>query len=730
MDLSNLIDRLPLPEFPEHFGEQDRNTILLALETAKRQARPYDGDYKAPWLLSEFSDSQWITTNRNREECVNGKWKNAIPIDWNLRLPNGRFLTDSGYERILDLNKRIAFLARTGYLSGMTAPKTWRGFVRTQLQLTRWLVLHEGRFKPEKYGLRLLDQHALESLLTLLAKGGWIVAHHVPQRILSQLYVETFGRDCPQYLLDDPYNLPKDTASMIAEWLSRNHYYARIRCGSNVGKLYLSRKPFADLIGETVEHLRTSLRLNAFLRQFEPDLMSVPCLDDVFRETEKLSHKNKSIKDIVETGVAEGSLDHYCDSLKIILSAHRHLPDLIPDSSQISIPRARQLAVRFTRQSAHFPFIPINIGLIYLNNAIRFVHVYGAALVDFYLAVESQSQPLASSEKKDSLTKRMAKNFCTESGVSIADILNISGFCGFYRHRDFEAIRSRPTLDDALRVLIGSCIILIAMLKPSREGELTHLHRDCLREKSGGYLMNFSLGKHNASEVHHSADRPIPVITAEAIQLLQKLGAKLSELYGEERKIGSNLFYLPKLDRYRGAMAADASLLHSHLDIFCDYVGLEPDQCGRRWYVRIHEMRKWFLLLLFWSGRYDVLDAVRWIAGHVSVEHVYAYIEREFPGEELPRLEAEYAVERLLALEVRGGHTAADESGLSALYDKVLHHFKVNVLSMVPDSEWSDYVTSLREAGDFVLEPHSIYSKAGDEVVGITVSFVLREMDK
>lgn len=730
MNLSTLIDGLPFPEFPERFDEQDRRTILLALESAKRAARPYNGDYKAPWLLSDFSESEWVTTNRNREEKVRGKWKNAISIDWNLRLPNGRILTDPGYEEILTLNKKIAFLARTGYLSGLAAPKTWRTLVYVQLQLTRWLVLNEERFKPERYGFQLLDQNALEWLFALLAKGGWIFAHHVPQRILSRLYGEAFKKACSKSLLDSLYTLAEEVIDPIKDWLSRNHYYGEVRVGPNIGKKYVKRSFLAELVGEPVGYMRSSSKLSAFLRQFEPELQSGPCLGEIFRETEKLSHRTRLIKDVVETGSSEKSLVFYFEQIKLIFSAHRHIPDLIPDPSKISIQRAKRMAERFTRRSAHNPFIPIDIGLSYLNNAIRFVHVYGDALIGYYLEVESESRSLVSGDDKDALAKRAAKNWCAETGVSVSEVLNISNFKNYSRLRDFDMLRNQPTLDDMLRVLVGACIVLIALLKPSREDELTHLQRNCLREKNGGFLLNFSLGKSNVGEIHQRADRPIPTITAKAIQLLQRFGARLSELNGENRKIGGNLFYLPKFDRYSGAMAADAKLLNTHLDIFCEYVGLDPDEYDRRWYVRIHEMRKWFLLLLFWSGRYDVLDAVRWIAGHIDVRQVYAYIEREFPGEELPQLEAEYAVERLLALEARGGQAVADESGLSALYERVLHHFKVSALSMIPDSEWSDYVTSLREAEDFVLEPHSIYSKTGDEVVGMTVSFVLREMEK
>jgi hypothetical protein len=91
-------------------------------------------------------------------------------------------------------------------------------------------------------------------------------------------------------------------------------------------------------------------------------------------------------------------------------------------------------------------------------------------------------------------------------------------------------------------------------------------------------------------------------------------------------------------------------------------------------------MRKWFLLLLFWAGRFDVLDAARWIAGHVHADHTYAYIEQNFPGEELPAIEAEYSIDRLRRLDqTRRAQnpecrkTCDESSGLETLYERVCH---------------------------------------------------------
>ena len=727
-NLATLMDRIPPPQFPEYFSEQDRQMVLLALASAKQQILPYDGKFEAPWLLTPFESRVWETTNRGREEFVDGKWQNTIRIDWRIPLPNGGSLTDMRYERLLTLTKKIAFLTRCNLISGAIAPDGWGTRTSELIRLVRWTVLHEQRFQPDKYGLRLLDQPALDWLFGLVAAGGWTHALQIPQRLLVAIYMGAHGVACPKAVLDAPFAIPSSEIGPLVLWLENQGVYKKVREGAHFGKRHLCREKLARQISENYLSLKTA-NVSRFLRQFEPDFRDGLLLVVIRQSTELPSQKVISSLDAGDGVCSEKSLKAVSGLIGTVLDAHRHVPDLLPEPAQISLRRAMSIAIRISRPSGRTLFMPVNTGLVYLNTAMRFVHVYGEVLVDFYLEMIANYSPVRTGSRMNGLLRKCLNNWRIASGEPMATVLNITEFRREEGKPDFDRLRLNPTLDEALRVLIGSCIICMALLKPSREKELTHLKRDCLREDSGGYWINFNLGKSNAGEAWQDEDRPIPVIAAKAIHLLQRLGNGLSMLFAEDRKVGENLFYLPRAEGF-GARAATVNLLNNHLDIFCDFVGLPCDSEGRRWYVRIHEMRKWFLLLLFWSGRFDVLDAARWIAGHTDAEHIYAYIEKEFPGEELPQIEAEYSVDRVYRREQerkRGQGNADNEDGVDALYEAVLRHFKVESLAMVPESEWTSYVFSLRKDDKFRLEPHSIFGEDGKAVVGINVSFVMRE---
>lgn len=705
---------------------------MACIKSASKFARPYSGNYTASWLLSEYEDLEWVTSNGGREENIDGKWKNVVRVNWGVHLPNGDKLTDPKYNKLLDLNRRIAFLIRLGLVNGTYAVKPWRAAVAVLLQFTSWIVLHEEIYKPEIYGFKLVEQDDINVLLAEFSEGGWIIARQVPERLLACLYLAAFGSPCPQNLYEKTYDLPDSVRHQIIKWLVVNEFYGKVVGGSNKGKLYVKRSFLADLINESMSVISAGCtKFYVFCRQFEPDFNDGSLLLSIHQKSEFPSHKIMAIGETNEF-CSESSLQSVCTNLSIIFSAYRHAPDLLPNPCSLSIKKAEQIVIKKTRVGAHHRFIPMDVGFEYLNEAFRFVHVYGEAIIDYYLSI-GPSRPNAVSDKSiernNTNCEQLAAGFPIMVGgkaVPIAEVLNIKGF-QHLETIDFNLMRKQPTLSQVLRVLIGACIICIAMMKPSRDEELIHLKRNCLRHNREGYYLHFSLGKSNVGEAYQSLDKPIPVIAATAIKLLQKLGSGLVVMFGDEKKISNNLFYLPKL-LGKGARKADAYLLNIHIDMFCDYVSIPPDNLGRRWYIRIHEMRKWFLLLLFWSGRFDVLDAARWIAWHSDITHIYAYIEREFPGQELPALEAEYAVERLRALESSVSDEAQCEQGLCKLYELVLSRFRATSLSMVPDSDWIDYISSLRKAGGFTLEPHSVFGVDGTEIVGLNVSFVLREI--
>jgi hypothetical protein len=715
----------------KHNGE----IIMQIMENAYSDCNFSNKDFTADWLLCDFGDDVWLTTNKGREELIDGEWKNTIKINFNIIFSDGHKLTGNKYSKLLFTIKKIIFIVRSGKTGRIFGLSRWQDFVRDIFNLTKWLVLNKYRFFPHKYEFKMLSQQDMDSLHILLSNGGWFYTLDIHFRVISTILKDS--KNIPTTILksDDLFNLNITDRNIIIDWLEINNYYLIVQTGAYAGFKYINRKKVSMLIDEEMGILTGSIRSTLFFRQFETDFQISNLLLPINQTTEYPDQKTPLISNINGISSSITTIAGISDSFSILLSTHLHCIESIPDPVSISLKLSLRKSIKETKLRSHTPFMPINTGLQYLNQSTLWVHSYGDAIIKTFEQWIGQIDFIEyNNENKYKRkyrveTARENVNFKriklkTKEKLSIDDLIDTTMFIRQTVGHTHDNIRQKPSLLEAINILVGACTVCIGLLKPSRKEEIQHLDIDCLIKKNGGYYLRFKLGKHNVGEFNETQEKPIPFITASAIKLLQRLSKSVSKFYGITNKNSQKLFNLPS-NSLGKAKSIPHSLLIYYLNNFCDYVNLPVCDTGKRWYIRIHEMRKWFLLLLFWSGRFDVLDAARWIAGHTDASHIYEYIEREYPGAELPEIEAEYAIERLLDFEETGDSSCNTE--LDKLYKNLLIHFNVKYLSMVPEVEWKEYVRELRKEEEFTLKPYSVFGENEMESIGINVLFVLKE---
>ncbi|MEM1174015.1 MAG: hypothetical protein AAGI27_04330 [Pseudomonadota bacterium] len=703
---------------PPSMSQAEFAELLVTLEDAKDRLRPYRGVFEADWLLSDFDAPYWKTKSLDSAR-VDGDWVNTMDVNWSIRLADGESLTDRRHTKTLTTLKKAAFLYRQGFAEGpVPTLDVWRAFVYDLFGLVRWLNF-SGHCRSQ---LLMLNQWSLNQLTAELAKGGWSGAFQYPERIVATLYAATFARDCPQSIIDDPGNVPSNVRDAIIAHLEARSAYT-------VGgrrRDALSRKFLCELLNEPSRALSgISERTRAVIRQFEPRIADANgLLINTGNKRRYPSHRTITIETALARPTTGAAAKRLCGSVRILLSLSRHLPNGIPDPSTINTARSLRVRYPHSRPKGHTPMIPIETGLRYLNEAMKWVHQFGDAFLEFYLGVvtvvvnESQSHDMTQWD-----IERLHKRALQSTPMPAA--LSTAGFDLSVRHATVNKSGSvtQPGQLDITKVLqiwVGAIAVLCGMFKPSRDSEVTRYKRNCLIGE-GPYWLDGKIAKTGVREHRDSSGgKPIPAIAARGIQQLQTLSAALVDLHDEKNPVqAERLFYLPKKGIGVGAVAVTNAGLDRYIDAFCDYVDMPLDSLGRRWYLRIHEMRKWFLLLLFWSGRYDVLDAARDIAGHSDVSDLYAYVEREFSSDDFYKLEAEYSVDRLRDYDyTRESHP--EERGLVELYNLVLREFDVEQLELVPDRTWQSYVTALRQQDAFHLEPHSVSDENGNSRICIS----------
>src|SRR5258708_5645333 len=146
----------------------------------------------------------------------------------------------------------------------------------------------------------------------------------------------------------------------------------------------------------------------------------------------------------------------------------------------------------------------------------RWVHCYGEAIVEHYLATISRldfstlnSLPphLRIGIANDAFARVDRTAFLVQQRrrtQPLADALGIRTFNRGTAAASFEALRQAPTLEEPLVLLLGACIICNAILKPSRQSDLAYLDRHCLTRRHDGYYLRFDLDKINSGEANQS----------------------------------------------------------------------------------------------------------------------------------------------------------------------------------------------------------------------------------
>lgn len=713
------------------FNGLQRPIVENLLRQAISDALPYDGECRADWLLvGGLGDARWQTLNGNKTRFADGKYEKTCDAIFDRILPDDTNLLDEENAILLEAVQKAAFLLRSGLLDSSPGPQSWLRSVGWLLDLSSWCILHESSLQPRLRGFSLIDQNALNLLYHQLSINGWIEALEVIPKLLSYLYRSAMGREVPPELEDRPLELPEEVCAQTVKYLKANAMY-----GSQ-NRRTVCRKAIAGILHMEERSLGTR-KLGVFLRQFEPDLQHPHLLINEKILTEFPNQNTPLMSEVKEGTPKEGSFKSHLIQFNRFLPAYRHLPMLFPDPRSIEVRQAYNLSRHRTQLSGHHRLIPSDIGLTYLNESMRWVIVYGDAIIKGVLEMTEEVVRINSLDggvnAKAAIKHRAFSEISAalkttampgESGQTLNEAINLSCYLRSSANQSFVLNRSAPSLMDALEALVGACVISIAMLKPSRDEEIWSLKRSCAirRQSDRGdiWWLEFELGKSGQMGVNQKAQKPIPYFTAKAVSLLQRLGDGLQQIYSDDSPYADDLFYLPTTGFGKPTGKDVRSRVNNCLNRFCDYVNLPVDQYGRRWYVRIHEMRKWFLLMMFWHGRYGVLDAVRWIAGHTDAKHVYAYIEANFPGEELPRLEAQCVDEKLIELE--RGNVREGDSGLVALYNVVCKHFGVASIEGIRGAEYIEYLEDLRAEELYHIEPYSIYSDDGQEVAGIEIA--------
>jgi hypothetical protein len=698
-----------IANFPTCYSSSDKAKVYSLLGEAEHYSSRYLGDWHAPWLLSDIYAIEWSIFVEGVTEKTTDGYLRAEKFSWDVILNDGSRLSNPRNRKFLNGLQESAFLARE------YGPfNNWRshsGYCRFLTILARWAFLHSRIYDPADAFLTRIDLHSIKDFFIDYSKGGssWLLK--IPQKILFLLYKHALNRKPTASILLDPFSVPDEDRSKITKWLlakgfldQKNHFHWFTS--------FIRYLPTTETFGIDTVILRHNKWFSAFLCQFEFD--TIPLVLPNRGRHEFPSHKSPLLNEITSSRSTSEVLNNLGWYWRVLLSLKKHIPEMLPDASTISVKSIYNFASEFSSSSKHTPWIPLKVALVYTNEALRWVHNYGKDLVLLYLKVIRFIKGTVRPDPSDNPACKKWR-ISIESYAQSLEVpaslgkLNISGF--FIKDDSYQRFRSNPSICNALNVLLGAIAVIVSFLKPLRESELRFLSVNCVEfVKGDGYWLSQPVRKKRKGDIPDTGSRPVPFIVAKALDIMRTLSDGVKEIEEiADPFLLEKLFVVisPEMPTSTPNLMSE-NVLRSSLDSFCDYVNIPTDEYGRRWYIRIHEARKSFLITFFWCFRFSSLDAARWMAMHGDVSHIYAYIQANFPGEELPELEAEYASRQLWDFENRNNHGETDN--IEDLYAAVCKHFNVNKLNILSEQDIEDWLEIAFRRGIYKINAYSVKS--------------------
>jgi hypothetical protein len=644
-------------------------------------------------------------------------------------LPDGSKLCDDSNKLLLKKIKRIVFEVRNSPLCKNINDFEHYKRALIILKILDYLVVNYEIYNPKINCFSVLDTAGLIDFLSLYAMKGSFGVAYIYERIEKELYIiiknshkcrsdYNLNPSIPDYVFQENTkdNIIKTfepcDIKIIKSWFYTNGYYNySIKCYQELKYGMLNRKKLSKLLG--LRYNSFSPKIDMLLRQFEfaQDYSEID-KNIRFRDYEYLPTNKLSIEENATKSGSESKLKSVSRTLSALSNICDRVEGLPPklvfngiDVEAISIKQG-------LKAIGHYRTTPIPIALKVINEAIRFVILYGKPLVEYalrcatYAVSTSKSQINAHICDKDILNNKMPQALKP---------LNIKTAKSFYNgsyHKN-EAngkvaapkVRHSPSLEDALMLLITSIYILTANLSALRRLSLSGLCIGCISGNEGQYDLDFLLPKANFNDSMVLITRPVPNFISRCLALLERFTIGWTSIFGI--KGNKQLFWIPfKLGK---GNSLDYWYIDQLIVRFCDFIELPLDDNGCRWYILSHECRRFFAIAFFWHFKYASLGALQWMLGHVDPEHIYSYIKETIGGAELTNVEAQFT-----ASAIKNGET---ETGLNEITRLVLKHFNTSDIQLIEDDDIELYLEYLLEQGIYKLKPHCIQTSEGSKFV-------------
>lgn len=667
-----------------------RKVLPEELSFINEYRRAYSSFTVARWLLSRFEEPVW--------NCRFDK--STITINFSVTLADETVLTDARNSKLLNCIKRfLCAQTHPSVIGGKTfTPETEKALVTRAIHVVDYFLLR-GCFTSKKSSFRELSKNDIYGFIDTISGHRLIKAsiYEPEERVLA--FLRTVKMDSTELdalrerhpLLFDtvdcdlPEGFDESRVQLARAWLYKNGF--NTTSGPN--------QPFERCLSLT--RLLDCLIGTRVLDSLQFKGVSLDYLNFSPRELFIREHRAVPVQLSVEDERASFEyVMSYLQILRVMDFANDSSDRLVDEDALSALNDEELLKNGLLKQKGRFTTLPLEVANRSLGKAIEFYLEFGEALVDQYLMMAK--------------TNWQGNEF----DFSLPEPLQRLGIKRFEnaetdRYNFFVNLRSGSSLYHMLQVLIGSILVLVNTLMARRASEIRKFTRDSIVKDGNQYFLAFDLSKARVGPLRKRALRPLPVIAAEALTLLDRLNEGLRKFgYESTQTLFSNLPLTQKQNFIPyGSSKPTVNWLNLCLNRFCDYTETPLDTMGRRYYVRPHQLRRNFAMLFFWQGSFGGIEILQYFLGHQKPSFTYRYVTESLSGKVLRQVKAQVATELIKT------HSVETESLAELICER--YGVSLDKLYILPENDVTAYVEDLLMAGEAEIEPEFVDGPDGEE---------------
>jgi len=647
----------------------------------------------APWLLSDFQENVWRTQTNQ---------KNANELDWGVRLWNGSLLTDGENEILLRSLKHLLIIGTNGVNEEFAtlAPVSQNMRLASTLRLIDYLLINSASLQLLQFGLAAMDVDDLKGILNNLASSSLsedsIYAWH--KRVsaycsgqlscITEIELQRIFSEHPsiELISDDQYEDLKldiaaaDIAKIRAALMKAGMYYGSRNQGFKVNTKRLSEHLYPDTLRGR-QTPKSILEALSFYPSEAPYKREFP-----------------GVK--VTTGDSETLQDTLYYYYRYTLVNSGTLATLgLPSPADTDT--IKEYTPEVT-ESSRFRSVPSNNLLKLFRSSLVFHVEHGRKILNGFIkvAVHCHDHDIKMCRLPDAtflkiIGPELARFGVKKLGLSSLSKNKIKTPRKGTRKEYYQRLRANHGLLELVHVYLGCVQLVVGILMARRVDELVTLKTEKCLDKTKSWLV-FTRAKstRRALGLRQRESRPIDAIAVEMIEELrrfQKLLKRLGVIDGI-----TDLFSTPSPHGHNGLLDCSLHSYNRHLNFVCDYFESDVTAAGERYYVRQHQLRRFFAIMFFYTNSFGELDTLRWMLGQSDVEHVWRYLSECLEPKDIRMAGARYLTD--LAIHKR-------LENYQNFQELLFGEFGTTSFSMVDENRIEDYLMGMLEEGKVRIEP-------------------------